>query len=182
VSKGKLYLLWCTSLRQVIFFFVAKGLRYGSDCVKSLLDWQCHEIFYFMLFLHESASLRPPIISLAPVQIVSEIREDIRNSRLTSGINDTGGGLTVHRRRFNCSPASTTPVVIMTNINSLSTPYIKHLKKKKHNLYVNSQKTLCSLFFLIQHWCRLTPVVNLSCKYFCEFFEKSRSGPIHEKT
>jgi hypothetical protein len=54
------------------------------------LKGQCHEIFCFWFF-HESVSPKPLSIPLGPFRIFSEIRGDIRSSRLTTGINDTGG-------------------------------------------------------------------------------------------
>ncbi len=42
-------------------------------------------------FFHESVSPKPMSIPLGPFRIFSKIRGDIRSSRLTTGINDTGG-------------------------------------------------------------------------------------------
>ena len=55
-----------------------------------LLQGQCHEIFSSGFF-HESVSPQPQSMSLGPIQIFSKIRGDIRKSRCTAGINDTGG-------------------------------------------------------------------------------------------
>jgi hypothetical protein len=41
-------------------------------------------------FFHESVSPKPLSIPLGPFRIFSKIRGDIRSSRLTTGINDTG--------------------------------------------------------------------------------------------
>jgi hypothetical protein len=54
------------------------------------LKGQCHEIFCFR-FLHESPSPKPLIITVGSFRIVSKIRGDIRKSRCTTGVNDTGG-------------------------------------------------------------------------------------------
>ncbi len=54
------------------------------------LKGQCHEIFSFW-FYHESVYPQPQSIPLGPFQIFSKIRGDIRKSRCTTGINDTGG-------------------------------------------------------------------------------------------
>jgi hypothetical protein len=40
---------------------------------------------------HEPVSPQPQSIPLGPLQIFSKIRGDIRKSRCTTGINDTGG-------------------------------------------------------------------------------------------
>jgi hypothetical protein len=57
---------------------------------KTSLKGQCHEIFCFWFF-HESVSPKTLSIPLGPFRIFSKIRGDIRSSRLTTGINDTGG-------------------------------------------------------------------------------------------
>ncbi len=54
------------------------------------LKGQCHEIFCFWFF-DEAVSPQPPSIALGPFGIFSKIRGDIRKSRCTTGINDTGG-------------------------------------------------------------------------------------------
>jgi hypothetical protein len=53
------------------------------------LKGQCHEIFASGFF-YESVSPKPLSIPLGPFRIFSKIRGDIRSSRLTTGINDTG--------------------------------------------------------------------------------------------
>jgi hypothetical protein len=53
------------------------------------LKGQCHQIFSG--FFHESVSPPPQSIPFRPLQIFSKIRGDIRESRCTTGINDTGG-------------------------------------------------------------------------------------------
>ncbi len=42
-------------------------------------------------FFHESVSPQPQSIPLGPFQIFSKMCEDVRKSRCTTGINDTGG-------------------------------------------------------------------------------------------
>ncbi len=42
-------------------------------------------------FLHGSVSPKPLIISLGPLRIFSKMRGDIRSSRCTTGVVDTGG-------------------------------------------------------------------------------------------
>jgi hypothetical protein len=54
------------------------------------LKGQCHEIFDFWFF-HESVSPKNLSIPLRPFRIFSKIRGDIRGSRCTTGVNDTGG-------------------------------------------------------------------------------------------
>jgi hypothetical protein len=51
---------------------------------------ECNEIFDFWFF-HESVSPKPLSISLGLFQIFSKIRGDIRSSRCTTGVVDTGG-------------------------------------------------------------------------------------------
>ncbi len=54
------------------------------------LKGQCREIFCFWFF-YESVSPQPQSIPFTPFQIFSKIRGDIRKSRCTTGLNDTGG-------------------------------------------------------------------------------------------
>jgi hypothetical protein len=54
------------------------------------LKVQCHEIFDFWLF-HESVSPKPLGIPLWPYRFFSKICVDIRSSRCTTGVIDTGG-------------------------------------------------------------------------------------------
>jgi hypothetical protein len=56
--------------------------------------------FFASSFFHESPSPKPLIITLESFRIFSKIRGDIRKSRCTTSVNDTGGKL---------PPASTTP-------------------------------------------------------------------------
>jgi hypothetical protein len=59
-------------------------------CTAKGLKGQCHEIFCFWFF-YESVSPQPQSIPLKHFQIFSKIRGDIRSSRLTTGVADTGG-------------------------------------------------------------------------------------------
>ncbi len=72
------------------------------------LKGQCHEIFCFRFF-HESPSPKLLIITLGSFRIFSKIRGDIRKSRCTTSVNDTGGKL---------PPVSTTPAA---NLPAVST-------------------------------------------------------------
>ncbi len=54
------------------------------------LKGQYHEIFCFWFF-YESVSPQPQSIPLGPFQIFSKSHADIRSSRLTTGVADTGG-------------------------------------------------------------------------------------------
>ncbi len=57
--------------------------------IKNRLKGQCHEIFCFRFF-QESHSPKPLIITIGSFRIFSKIRRDIRKSRCTTGVNDTG--------------------------------------------------------------------------------------------
>ncbi len=46
---------------------------------------------FLLLVFYESISPQPQSIPLGPFRIVSKIRGDIRKSRCTTGVNDTGG-------------------------------------------------------------------------------------------
>jgi hypothetical protein len=48
-------------------------------------------MFFASGFFHESVSPQPQSIPFRPFQIFSKIRGDIRESRCTTGVNDTGG-------------------------------------------------------------------------------------------
>jgi hypothetical protein len=58
--------------------------------LKTMLKGTVSEIFCFRFF-HESPSPKPLIITLESFRIFSKIRGDIRKSRCTTGVNDTGG-------------------------------------------------------------------------------------------
>ncbi len=55
-----------------------------------VLKRQCYEIFCFRFF-HESSSPNSLKITLGSFQIFSKICGDMRKSRCTTGINNTGG-------------------------------------------------------------------------------------------
>ncbi len=83
-------------------------MPYGR--VKASLKGQCHEIFCFWFF-YESVSPQPQSIPLGPFRIFSKIRGDIRKSRCTTGVNDTGSKLlpVSTTPAANLPPVSTTP-------------------------------------------------------------------------
>ncbi len=47
--------------------------------------------FFASGFFYESVSPQPQSITIGPFRIFSKIRGDIRKSRCTTGVNDTGG-------------------------------------------------------------------------------------------
>jgi hypothetical protein len=80
--------------------------------------------FFASGFFHESVSPQPKSIPFGPFQIFSKIRTEIRKSRCTAGINDTGGNFatsvnntsgnfatSVNDTGGKLAPVSTTPVV-----------------------------------------------------------------------
>jgi hypothetical protein len=66
---------------------------------------------FFFWFFYESVSPQPQSIPIGPFRIFSKIRGDIRKSRCTTGVNDTGGKLppVSTTRAANLPPVSTTP-------------------------------------------------------------------------
>jgi hypothetical protein len=68
-------------------FFVG----FGHTAVKFSMDSVTR--IFASGFFHESVSPQPQSIPSRPFQIFSKIRGDIRKSRCTTGINDTGGKL-----------------------------------------------------------------------------------------
>jgi hypothetical protein len=69
--------------------------------------------FFAFGFLHESVYPQPESIPLGPFQIFfSKIRGDIRKSRCTTSINNTGGKFAtgINNTGGNLPPVSTTPV------------------------------------------------------------------------
>jgi hypothetical protein len=69
--------------------------------LKSQLKGTVSRDFCFWFFFHESVSPQPQSIPLRPFKIFSKIPGDIRESRCTTGINDT---------KSNLPPVSMTPV------------------------------------------------------------------------
>ncbi len=70
------------------------GEKVSRDSLISLmhdLKGQCHEIFCVWFFSHELVSPPPQSIPFRLFRIFSKIRGDNRESRCTTGINDTGG-------------------------------------------------------------------------------------------
>ncbi len=78
----------CISLQVKCIAFVAGNWK-GVQCLSFLRDSVTR--FFGSGFFHESVSPKPLSIQVGPFRIFSKIRGDIRNSRLTTGINDTGG-------------------------------------------------------------------------------------------
>jgi hypothetical protein len=82
--------------------------------------------FLLQVFFHESPSPQPLIITLGSFQIFSKIRGDIRKSRCTTGVNDTGGKFAtgVNDTSGKLPPVSTTlaanlppvPLVLLTPV------------------------------------------------------------------
>jgi hypothetical protein len=85
-----------------------------SFCLKG----QCHEIFDSGFF-HESPSPKPLIITLGSFRIFLKILGDIRNSRCTTGVNDTGGELppVSTTPAANLPPVSTTPAANLSPVS-----------------------------------------------------------------
>ncbi len=69
-------------MRSVVF------TTYNFVCAKGSLKAQCHEIFDFRFF-HELVSPKPLYIPLGPFKFFF-IRGNIRSSRCTTGVIDTG--------------------------------------------------------------------------------------------
>ncbi len=80
----------------------------------SHLKGQCHQIFCFRFF-HESPSPKPLIITLGSFQIFSKIRRDIRKSKCTTGVNDTGGEFATGGK---LPPVSTTPAANLPPVST----------------------------------------------------------------
>ncbi len=68
--------------------------------------------FFASVLFYESVSPQPQSIPLGPFRIFSKIRGDIRKSRCTTGVNDTGGKFAtgVNDIGGKLPPVSTTPV------------------------------------------------------------------------
>jgi hypothetical protein len=77
-------------------------------------QWTMSRDFCFRLF-HESPSPKPLKITLGSFPIFSKIRGDIRKSRCTTGVNDTGGKIAAgqrHRRQI----LPPVPLVLLTPV------------------------------------------------------------------
>jgi hypothetical protein len=87
--------------------------------MKTKLKGQCHEIFCFWFF-YESVSPQPQSVPLGPFRIVSNIRGDIRKSRCTTGVNDSGGKFAtgVNDTGGKLSPVSTTPAANLPPVST----------------------------------------------------------------
>jgi hypothetical protein len=86
VAKNASYLYIKITLMSngLIFFFIFFTVLSG-------LKGQCHEIFDFWFFTWISFPQAPEYIPSRPFRIFSKIRGDIRGSRCTIGVADTGG-------------------------------------------------------------------------------------------
>ncbi len=118
-----IFYIFCCSPKNKFPFWMGNVLTsvtapHHEDNV-SFLKGQCHEIFCFRFF-HESPSPKPLIITLGSFQIFSKIRGDIRKSRCTTSVNDTGGKLppVSTTTAANLPPVSTTPVANGKNLQS----------------------------------------------------------------
>ncbi len=65
--------------------------------------------FLLLVFFYESVYPQPQSVPLGPFRIFSKIREDIRKSRCTTGVNNTGGKL---------PPVSTTPAANLPPVST----------------------------------------------------------------
>jgi hypothetical protein len=117
--------------------------------MKEGLKGQCHEIFDFWFF-HESVCPKPLSIPNGPFQIFSKIRGDIRSSKCTTGVVDTGGSFAagVFDTGGNFPPASFTPAANLPPVSFIPVA-------------------------------NLPPVLSiraaiLTCEYLCEFRKKSK--------
>ncbi len=90
---------------------------------------------FLLCFFYESVSPQPQSIPLGPFRIFSKIRGDIRKSRCTTGVNDTGGKFATGVNdtggklppvsmtpAANLPTVSLTPVANNTNTTRLQTP------------------------------------------------------------
>jgi hypothetical protein len=110
------------------------------------LKGQCQKIFCFWFF-YESFSSQPQSIPFGPFQFFSKIRGDIRKSRCTIGINDTGGKFA-------------------TGVNDTG---------GKFTNFVNDTGGKFPLVSTTQ--VSKTPVVNLELRISPRIFENIRNGP-----
>ncbi len=86
-------LLWIIVLALCNYLVILTNL--SSNLLQRLFKGQCHEIFRFWVFFMNQFPGFPPsprvYIPLGPFRFFSKICGNIRSSRLTTGINDTGG-------------------------------------------------------------------------------------------
>jgi hypothetical protein len=104
------------------------------------LKEQCHEIFCFWFF-YESVALQPQRIPLGPFRIFLKIRGDIRKSRCTTGVNDTGGkfatGVTDTGGKLlpvSTTPAANLPPVSTTPAANLPTVSLTPVANNENNI------------------------------------------------
>jgi hypothetical protein len=75
---------------------------------------------FLILFFYESVSPQPQSIPLGPFRIFSKIHGDIRKSRCTTGVNDTGGKFAtgVNDTGGKLPPVSTTPAANLPPVST----------------------------------------------------------------
>ncbi len=83
-ESKKMLLLWELE-RKAVAFPICQLAEVGRRRIKVPRDLR------IKVFFHESVSPKPLSISLGPFRIFSKIRGDIRSSRCTTGVVDTGG-------------------------------------------------------------------------------------------
>jgi hypothetical protein len=67
------------------------GSEEGHGFLLVGLKRQCHKIFDFSFFFHESVSPSPRVSHQDCFEFFSKIGGDIHSLRCTTGVNDTGG-------------------------------------------------------------------------------------------
>ncbi len=77
---------WQERVKQILHI---KGLTYSTQAQKRVQGTVSRD--FLLLFFYESVSPQPQSIPLGSFRIFSKSRGDIRSSRLTTGVADTGG-------------------------------------------------------------------------------------------
>ncbi len=88
-DKKALYTLNIGNCKPCSWAKQVDSKQINSTRPSGLLKGQCHEIFDFWFF-HESVFPQPLSIPLGLFRIFSKIRKDIRSSRCSTGVVDTG--------------------------------------------------------------------------------------------
>jgi hypothetical protein len=149
-------------MRSVVF------TMYNFVCAKGSLKGQCHEIFDFRFF-HESVSPKP--LSYDHL-IFFLICGNIRSSRCTTGVTDTGGKFTtsVIDTSGKLPLVSLTPVANLTPMANL-TP-AANLPPVSLTLVANLQRWACFFKFTnrksANSWAQFA-IANLQISKICEF-------------
>ncbi len=120
--------------------------------------------FFASGFFHESVSPKPLSILLGPFRIFSKIRRYIRRSRLTTGINDTGG-------KF-ATGVNDTGSKIAAGINDTGGKFIYMLSLLSKGVPTKLLKFFWLKIFFICHQCQRHRWSILSCEYLSEFSKK----------